>query len=226
LTASGPAERIEHRMEPRLPEKPVLVSRSGGKDGCTALREIQRTANARVAALPTTITRDYDRISMHGVLERQAASLTGANLRIAPYECAKYSTKLASSHFAVRAQSSAGSGLVSVAGRHRARRWRNPRRSSMGFARENQVRVRLPAGGRWIRTPGPSRGFPRSEPVARKPTSDVRTAVPLQRDRWFRIRFPPAGSLVRTCYPRSLNSMVAMSAYRSLSPRLHRICMR
>jgi diphthamide synthase (EF-2-diphthine--ammonia ligase) len=84
-------------MEPRLPEKPVLVSRSGGKDGCMALREIQRTANARVAALPTTITRDYNRISMHGVrrvlLERQAASLTGANPRIAPYEYAKYSTK-------------------------------------------------------------------------------------------------------------------------------------
>jgi len=28
-------------------------------------------------------------------------------------------------------------------------------------------------------------GFPRSEPVARKLASDVRTAVPLRRDRWF-----------------------------------------
>jgi len=66
-------------METRLQEKAVLVSWSGGKDSWMALREIQRTANTRVAALLTTITRDYDRISMHGVrrvlLERQAASL-------------------------------------------------------------------------------------------------------------------------------------------------------
>ena len=52
---------------------------SGGKDSCLALREIQRSPNMRVEALLTTLTRDYDRISMHGVrrilLERQAASL-------------------------------------------------------------------------------------------------------------------------------------------------------
>ena len=62
-------------METRLQEKAVLVSWSGGKDSCMALREIQRTPNIRVAALLTTITRDYDRVSMHGVrrvlLERQ-----------------------------------------------------------------------------------------------------------------------------------------------------------
>jgi uncharacterized protein (TIGR00290 family) len=59
--------------------KSVLVSWSGGKDSCMALREIQRTGNIRVEALLTTVTRDFDRISMHGVrrtlLERQAASL-------------------------------------------------------------------------------------------------------------------------------------------------------
>ena len=52
---------------------------SGGKDSCLALREILRSPNMRVEALLTTLTRDYDRISMHGVrrilLERQAASL-------------------------------------------------------------------------------------------------------------------------------------------------------
>ena len=57
----------------------VLVSWSGGKDSCFALHEIQRTSNIRVEALLTTVTRDFDRISMHGVrrvlLERQAASL-------------------------------------------------------------------------------------------------------------------------------------------------------
>ena len=57
----------------------VLMSWSGGKDSCIALYEIQREQKYRVAALITTVTRDYNRISMHGVrrvlLERQAASL-------------------------------------------------------------------------------------------------------------------------------------------------------
>jgi uncharacterized protein (TIGR00290 family) len=55
----------------------VLISWSGGKDSCLALHEIKD--EFRVAALLTTVTRDYDRISMHGVrcalLERQATSL-------------------------------------------------------------------------------------------------------------------------------------------------------
>src|SRR6266850_1837481 len=57
----------------------VLMSWSGGTDSCIALYEIQRTPDYRVAALLTTLTRDYDRISMHGVrselLEEQATSL-------------------------------------------------------------------------------------------------------------------------------------------------------
>lgn len=59
--------------------KPVLMSWSGGKDSCLALYEIQNSSDYRVAALLTTITREFDHISMHGVrralLERQAASL-------------------------------------------------------------------------------------------------------------------------------------------------------
>ena len=55
------------------------MSWSGGKDSCLALYEIQKTPDYRVAALLTTVTRDYDRISMHGVrrvlLEKQALSL-------------------------------------------------------------------------------------------------------------------------------------------------------
>jgi uncharacterized protein (TIGR00290 family) len=55
------------------------MSWSGGKDSCLALYEIQKSSDYRVAALLTTVTRDYDRISMHGVrrvlLEKQAASL-------------------------------------------------------------------------------------------------------------------------------------------------------
>src|SRR5205085_8938142 len=55
------------------------MSWSGGKDSCFALYELQRAEAYRVAALLTTVTQDYDRISMHGVrrvlLERQVASL-------------------------------------------------------------------------------------------------------------------------------------------------------
>lgn len=55
--------------------KPVLMSWSGGKDSCMALHELQKR-NYQIAALLTTITGDYDRISMHGVrralLEHQA----------------------------------------------------------------------------------------------------------------------------------------------------------
>ena len=58
---------------------PVLISWSGGKDSCLALYEIQRAHEFAPAALLTTITEGYDRISMHGVrrelLEAQAASL-------------------------------------------------------------------------------------------------------------------------------------------------------
>jgi uncharacterized protein (TIGR00290 family) len=66
-------------MEDQGWEKRVLVSWSGGKDSCMALREVQKTSEIHVAALLTTVTRDFDRISMHGVrcslLERQATSL-------------------------------------------------------------------------------------------------------------------------------------------------------
>jgi len=58
----------------------VVLSWSGGKDSTLALYEIQRSHQYSVAALLTTITRDYSRISMHGVrevlLERQAESIS------------------------------------------------------------------------------------------------------------------------------------------------------
>jgi uncharacterized protein (TIGR00290 family) len=57
----------------------ILVSWSGGKDSAMALHEIRKNPNIEIAALLTTITEGYDRISMHGVrrvlLERQAESL-------------------------------------------------------------------------------------------------------------------------------------------------------
>jgi uncharacterized protein (TIGR00290 family) len=57
----------------------VLVSWSSGKDSALALYEILQNQNYQIAALLTTVTEDYDRISMHGVrrilLEQQVASL-------------------------------------------------------------------------------------------------------------------------------------------------------
>ena len=58
---------------------PVVLSWSGGKDCTLALYELRRAGNYEVVALLATITRDYDRLSMHGarrpLIERQAASL-------------------------------------------------------------------------------------------------------------------------------------------------------
>ncbi len=57
----------------------VLVCWSGGKDSAMALHEIQRSRGYEIVSLLTTITEDYDRVSMHGVprilIEQQAQSL-------------------------------------------------------------------------------------------------------------------------------------------------------
>jgi uncharacterized protein (TIGR00290 family) len=59
--------------------KDIFLSWSGGKDSSLALYEIRKANSHRVAGLITTITEDYDRISMHGVrralLEQQADAL-------------------------------------------------------------------------------------------------------------------------------------------------------
>ena len=61
-----------------MPEK-VILSWSGGKDSALALYEIQRRPEYKVVSLLTTLTKDYDRVTMHGVrrflLEQQAESL-------------------------------------------------------------------------------------------------------------------------------------------------------
>ena len=57
----------------------VLFSWSGGKDSAISLYEIQKNQKYQVVSLLTTITEDYDRVSMHGVprslVEQQANSL-------------------------------------------------------------------------------------------------------------------------------------------------------
>jgi uncharacterized protein (TIGR00290 family) len=57
----------------------VLLSWSGGKDAALALYELQASKDYEVSALLTTVTQEYDRITMHGVrrvlLERQAEAV-------------------------------------------------------------------------------------------------------------------------------------------------------
>lgn len=57
----------------------VLLSWSGGKDSALALQSLRADRAWRVAGLITSVTREYDRISVHGVrrslLEAQALSL-------------------------------------------------------------------------------------------------------------------------------------------------------
>ena len=58
----------------------VLFAWSGGKDSAMALYEIQRSGKCEVVSLLTTITRDYNRVSLHGVpttLVEQQAKLLG-----------------------------------------------------------------------------------------------------------------------------------------------------
>jgi uncharacterized protein (TIGR00290 family) len=47
--------------------KDVIISWSGGKDRALALYEIQKSGEYGVRALITTVTADYDRVSMHGL---------------------------------------------------------------------------------------------------------------------------------------------------------------
>jgi len=57
----------------------VLFAWSGGKDSSMALYKLLKNRKYMVSSLLTTVTEDYDRISMHGVrrtlLEQQASSL-------------------------------------------------------------------------------------------------------------------------------------------------------
>lgn len=59
--------------------KPILLSWSGGKDSALALAALAADASIEVVGLLTSVTRGYDRVSIHGVrrslLEAQAASL-------------------------------------------------------------------------------------------------------------------------------------------------------
>ena len=59
--------------------EPILFCWSGGKDSAMALHTLLQRSDIHIAALLTTVTEGYERISMHGVrrelLERQAQSI-------------------------------------------------------------------------------------------------------------------------------------------------------
>jgi uncharacterized protein (TIGR00290 family) len=61
------------------PTEPILFCWSGGKDSAMALHMLLQRSDVRIAALLTTVTEGYERISMHGVrrelLQRQAQSI-------------------------------------------------------------------------------------------------------------------------------------------------------
>ena len=60
-------------------KEPVILSWSGGKDSAMAAYQLLASQKYEIAALLTTLTEEFERISMHGVrrdlLERQADSL-------------------------------------------------------------------------------------------------------------------------------------------------------
>jgi uncharacterized protein (TIGR00290 family) len=62
-----------------MPIPKALVAWSSGKDSAWALHEVRRAGSLEVVGLLTTITSEFERVSMHGVRERlldlQAASL-------------------------------------------------------------------------------------------------------------------------------------------------------
>ena len=63
----------------RAGAEPVLMCWSGGKDSALALHAVLQDPSLKVEALLTTVTEDYERISMHGVrrelLEAQAEAV-------------------------------------------------------------------------------------------------------------------------------------------------------
>jgi uncharacterized protein (TIGR00290 family) len=81
---------------------PVVFSWSGGKDSAMALHSVLRNPDYQVVSLLTTVTEQYERISMHGVrselLRRQADSigLPVEEVRIPP-QCPNsiYETRMA-----------------------------------------------------------------------------------------------------------------------------------
>jgi uncharacterized protein (TIGR00290 family) len=78
-------------VDPTAPEE-VVLSWSGGKDSAMALHELRRDEAFRVTHLLTTVSKDYERVSVHGVrrsllaLQAEALGLDLVEVEI-PAEC-------------------------------------------------------------------------------------------------------------------------------------------
>ena len=69
-----------------MSREPIVMSWSGGKDSAMALWELLKSGVYDVRYLLTTVTRDYGRVSMHGVREgllRRQAEMLGVPLDVA-----------------------------------------------------------------------------------------------------------------------------------------------
>lgn len=105
-SSAAPAPRRQAREKEK-----VLLSWSGGKDSAMAAWQLLAAQRYEIAALLTTVTEGYERISMHGVrrelLQRQAAAL-GIPLHpvMIPIDCsnAVYEERLGAALAAFRAQ--------------------------------------------------------------------------------------------------------------------------
>ena len=79
MQAAASIEEANARASRAAVREPVALSWSGGKDSALALMALRERGDVDVAALLTSVTSGYDRISIHGVrralLERQADSL-------------------------------------------------------------------------------------------------------------------------------------------------------
>ena len=117
----------------------VLMAWSSGKDSAMALHALRQDGQAEVAALLTTVTEDYGRVSMHGVrrelLEAQAQS-TGLPLEVVhiPAGCddATYERRMAA---ALLRHREAGVGAVAFGDIFLAdlRRYREERLAQVGM---------------------------------------------------------------------------------------------
>lgn len=129
----------------------VVMCWSGGKDSARTLYELRRDPRVEVVALLTTLTREFDRVSMHGVrrelAERQAREL-GLPLVLAPIPApctnAEYEAAMAAALEPLRAAgaSSVAFGDIFL---EDLRRYREAQMAALGLA------ARFPLFGRSTR---------------------------------------------------------------------------
>src|SRR3989442_14054772 len=80
-------------MKPQRTMERIVLSWSGGKDSAMALFALRRSGDYKVVALLTTVAREFERVSHHGVrvelLEQQAAAVgvTLHKLYLPPDRC-------------------------------------------------------------------------------------------------------------------------------------------